>query len=249
MQFNVRKPKIFIVGTGGTGGFVIDHLARLIANEDIQIHLIDGDVVEHKNLTRQSFTVEDLGVRKAEAKKAHIDRTFGQSENVQTKIAYVSDADEFLMYVLDNVEADETPIIVSAVDNVATRRIINQTIGDYPSLAIGIDSGNHDTGGQVVLFANRPVTVSDLLSKWEGLLPTMLELYPEMNNVEDVVPGEGTACEEHAESDPQSMMANVLNAVVIATLIQNIIANHEITHNLWLTDASTGQINACLKLS
>ena len=70
-----------------------------------------------------------------------------------------------------------------------------------------------------------------------------------MNNVEDVVPGEGTACEEHAESDPQSMMANVLNAVVIATLIQNIIANHEITHNLWLTDASTGQINACLKLA
>ena len=233
MRFNVRKPKIFIVGAGGTGGFVIDHLARLIANEDIQIHLIDGDVVEHKNLTRQSFTVEDLGVRKAEAKKAHIDRTFGQSENVQTKIAYVSDADEFLMYVLDNV---------------ATRRIINQTISDYPSLAIGIDSGNHDTGGQVVLFANQPVTVSDLLSKWEGLLPTMLELYPEMNNVEDVVPGEGTACEEHAESDPQSMMANVLNAVVIATLIQNIIANHEITHNLWLTDASTGQINACLKL-
>ena len=106
MRFNVRKPKIFIVGAGGTGGFVIDHLARLIANEDIQIHLIDGDVVEHKNLTRQSFTVEDLGVRKAEAKKAHIDRTFGQSENVQTKIAYVSDADEFLMYVLDNVETD-----------------------------------------------------------------------------------------------------------------------------------------------
>lgn len=50
MRFNVRKPKIFIVGAGGTGGFVIDHLARLIANEDIQIHLIDGDVVEHKKL-------------------------------------------------------------------------------------------------------------------------------------------------------------------------------------------------------
>ena len=249
MQFNVQKPKIFIVGAGGTGGFVIDHLSRLVANTDIQTHLIDGDVVEHKNLTRQSFSVDELGVYKADAKKDWVDRTFGQSENIQTKIAYINDADEFLMYVLDNVELDETPIIVSAVDNVATRRIINQTIADYPTLAIGIDSGNHDTGGQVVLFANRPVTVSDLLSHWEGSLPNMLELYPEMNEVDDVVPGEGTVCEEHAESDPQSMMANVLNAVTITTIIQNIIANHEIIHNLWLTDASTGQINACLKIT
>ena len=100
-------------------------------------------------------------------------------------------------------------------------------------LAVGIDAGNHDTGGQVVLFANQPVTVGDFIRSTSGTLPNMLELFPEMNDIKDTVPGAGTACEDHAESDPQSMMANVLNATVISTVVQSLIANHAVGHNLW----------------
>ena len=244
MNLNIKDPRVYVIGTGGTGGFVVDMLSRMIFGTTTTMTLMDGDMVEHKNLSRQSFQHADLGKNKAEAKREQLRTVFGDVSNIEVIPGYVSSVDDLLATLLTG-DTDRTPIIISAVDNIATRRIINQTIDEYPMLAVGIDAGNHDTGGQVVLFANRPVTLrEDFISTLSGMLPNMLELFPEMNDIEDVVPGEGTACEDHAESDPQSMMANVLNATVISNVVQSLIANHPIEHNLWKTDAYTGQIKA-----
>lgn len=243
MNLNVKEPHVYVIGTGGTGGFVVDMLSRMVFGTTTTLTLVDGDVVEHKNLSRQSFQHTDLGKNKAEAKLDHLRTIFGDVSNINVIPEYVSSVDELLAMLLTG-DTERTPIIISAVDNVATRRIINQAINEYPMLAVGIDAGNHDTGGQVVLFANQPVTVGDFIRSTSGMLPNMLELFPEMNNIQDTVPGAGTACEDHAESDPQSMMANVLNATVISTVVQSLIANHAVGHNLWRTDAYTGQIQA-----
>ena len=74
------KQKIFVVGCGGTGSNYIKELARYLAtNNDYDVNaniiLIDGDVVEEKNLERQSFVKEDLFMNKAEAMeigRAHV---------------------------------------------------------------------------------------------------------------------------------------------------------------------------------
>ena len=66
-QFN-----LFLIGCGGTGSFVVQHLARLMASGDLAaeriagLTLVDFDIVEPKNVARQLFTPADLGRPKAE---------------------------------------------------------------------------------------------------------------------------------------------------------------------------------------
>lgn len=57
--------KVAIVGCGGLGGFVAEHLARIGVGS---LRLVDADVFEETNLNRQLFcTEESLGVAKVEA--------------------------------------------------------------------------------------------------------------------------------------------------------------------------------------
>ncbi|WP_172792972.1 ThiF family adenylyltransferase, partial [Bacillus amyloliquefaciens] len=52
-----------IVGAGGTGSYAINNLLNLYrvrAKERHRVMLIDGDVVEEKNLLRQGFLRKDL---------------------------------------------------------------------------------------------------------------------------------------------------------------------------------------------
>src|SRR5699024_5867185 len=120
--------------------------------------------------------------------------------------------DDFMMELMMNTEDDETAIVVLAVDNIATRRLINEAIDELSDTLpiIAIDSGNHDQGGQVVLYANVPVTHANMLGKkTQVALPTMLELYPEIDIIKsdaDENPGLVENCAENAESKPQAMM-------------------------------------------
>lgn len=59
---NVKNPHIFLIGTGGTGGFYLESLVRLLADfkRPVTIEAYDGDKVESKNLKRQNFTIDDL---------------------------------------------------------------------------------------------------------------------------------------------------------------------------------------------
>ena len=64
MIFSKSRPvKIVLVGTGGTGGYIVPQLYRLLYALDrpIWVILCDGDLVEEKNLGRQNFIEADLG--------------------------------------------------------------------------------------------------------------------------------------------------------------------------------------------
>ena len=57
MKYSKTAPvKIIVLGAGGTGGYVIPHLYRIeyAAQRSMRIIVCDGDVVEEKNLIRQS---------------------------------------------------------------------------------------------------------------------------------------------------------------------------------------------------
>lgn len=61
----LQTSKVAVVGCGGLGGFVAEHLARLGVGS---LRLVDADVFEETNLNRQLFcTEETLGVAKVEA--------------------------------------------------------------------------------------------------------------------------------------------------------------------------------------
>src|SRR5690349_18327080 len=75
--------RLVVVGTGGTGGWLVDGLAGLLldlaecrdagvqfrdnalAPFPVEVALIDPDIVEHRNLARQNFWQADEGQPKA----------------------------------------------------------------------------------------------------------------------------------------------------------------------------------------
>ena len=128
---------------------------------------------------------------------------------------------------------------------VATRKLINGIIFgrlvELRKLTVALDSGNDDQGGQVVLYANGGVRNVEPFGKTQiGLLPTMLEVFPELNNVDDQNPGLVMDCAQNAESKPQAMMANVRNGELLAQIIIRLKETGKAPGNLWRSDILTG---------
>lgn len=238
----INNLSIYLIGTGGTGGFAFINLVRLLAGADVPISICDGDIVEPKNLKRQQFGKYDIDSPKAQALADWASRTILDCPPIGVINDYLTDGDEFLAGICLSTPGDAIPLIISAVDNVATRKLINQALEDLPEY-IAIDSGNHDQGGQVVLTTNLEVTESQGFEVPKQVkLANMLQVYPEIANVDDKNPGLEQSCDDVVESEPQAMMANSRNGDIIANLVMSILGNKSIAGNVFessLADFST----------
>lgn len=235
---NVKNPHIYLVGAGGTGGFLLEKLTRLFANfnHPVTIEVIDGDTVEGKNLKRQNFTFDDLDHKKAQVLCDRLAQLVPHAPKLVSKTDYLTD--NSLLTDIALLDEDETPIIVDCVDNTATRRLINDSVkalgGEIP--VIVLNSGNNEQGGQIVAWSNKPVTNKTLTGEKEISLKSMLELFPETNIIKDdhdENPGLVSICAEESESKPQTMMANVFNSDILASLIFTLATNKTIAHNVY----------------
>lgn len=235
---NVKNPHIYLVGAGGTGGFLLEKLTRLFANfnHPVTIEVIDGDTVEGKNLKRQNFTFDDLDHKKAQVLCDRLAQSVPHAPKLVSKTDYLTD--NSLLTDIALLDEDETPIIVDCVDNTATRRLINDSVkalgGEIP--VIVLNSGNNEQGGQIVAWSNKPVTNKTLTGEKEISLKSMLELFPETNIIKDEHdenPGLVSICAEESESKPQTMMANVFNSDILASLIFALATNKTIAHNVY----------------
>jgi len=66
---------ILIIGAGGIGGLLFDFICRSIAFSalpKIRLTIMDGDIVEQRNLPHQRFSHSDIGIHKVEALVHHI---------------------------------------------------------------------------------------------------------------------------------------------------------------------------------
>ncbi len=241
-----EKLNIHVIGVGGTGGYCIEFLARLLAGGDHKIHVYDGDMVEFKNLKRQNFSKDDVDLNKADVLCRRLREQIMDAPELIPHSAYLTDEDALLAEILVSLENDESLVIVLAVDNVATRKLVNNVIFkklvENRILTVALDSGNDDQGGQVVLYANGSVSnVEPITAKRQiGLLPTMLQVFPELNEVDDDNPGIVMDCAENAESKPQAMMANVRNGEILAQIIIRLKETGKAPGNLWRSDILTG---------
>ncbi len=57
--------RTYVIGAGGVGSWLVPSLCMLIGSGSVTV--IDGDMLEEKNLNRQLFTPEEIGRNKAEA--------------------------------------------------------------------------------------------------------------------------------------------------------------------------------------
>lgn len=251
LQIPMRdKLNIHIIGAGGTGGYLAETLARLLSGEDHEIHLHDGDHVELKNLKRQNFTELELDVNKSTALANRITEGIPEAPNITAHDAYITDKDEFMIELITSFDTDnESLIVVSALDNIASRKLINQTImEDLKESGVPVvmlDSGNDDQGGQVVLYANAPIRYKPVIGKESiGNLPTMLEVFPDLAKVDDENPGIEMSCEDVVESYPQAMMANVRNSDILADIIYQLYNTGTVPYNLWRSNIGTATTTA-----
>ena len=240
-----EKLNIHVIGAGGTGGYAVSYLARLLAGGGHVIHVYDGDRVETKNLKRQNFKVSDLDQNKAEVICSRVREEILQAPEMVPHDGYLTDKEDLLGEILASLEDDQSLVIILAVDNVATRKLVNEVILDDLAearvLTVALDSGNDNQGGQVVLYGNAAATWKrPLCESAKGMLPTMLQVYPELNDVEDVNPGLVMDCADNAESQPQAMMCNVRNGEILAHVVMRILEEHKAPGNLWKSDILTG---------
>jgi hypothetical protein len=125
--------KILVIGAGGIGGLLTLHLSRAITFSQwqhgiVEITLMDGDVVEERNLPHQQFTPEDIGKLKVDALERNI---CNQSEFIQ----YVPDADNFSK----DTDISKYDLVVVAVDREEPRQMIHENAECWLDLRAGGD--------------------------------------------------------------------------------------------------------------
>ena len=244
-----NKLNIHVVGAGGTGGYAIEYLTRLLAGGDHTLHIYDGDCVEPKNLLRQNFVSDDLDINKSLALSHRMTRLVDNPPTIVAHPYYITDKDEFLIDVLSSFDdQDESLVILMALDNIASRKTMNEIIFDdfqYMDIpVIVLDSGNDNQGGQVNLYTNYDIAYETMFKSSNGILPTMLQFYPELDTIKDDNPGLVQNCADNTMSQPQAMMCNVRNGELLANIIYTIYTHQSINANAWKSDILTGNTSS-----
>jgi molybdopterin/thiamine biosynthesis adenylyltransferase len=162
-------------------------------NIPVNLYLIDGDEVEYKNLSRQNFIEQDLGKNKAEVMAKRYSRAFDININAMT--SYLSAQCTELEEICNN---DEYNVIISCVDNVATRLGLTNLVRTSSKFknAVLIDCGNSEYTGQVIYSHAKMPLFDDVFPNTK----------PENDHPDDL------SCADHAMSAPQNIATNMTAA-------------------------------------
>ncbi len=238
---------IVVVGTGGTGGYVVQYLSRLLyalsqhsPHRAWRLTLVDGDAVEAGNLLRQHFLPQDIGQPKATV----LAERFGAVYQIPVFAVptYLTAADglDALMFSPRQEQTPYTPrlldVIIGCVDNHATRQVLDQIFHRFAH-GIYIDAGNDGInpsddpadreavqasgyGGHVVVGVKQRGRV---------LLPPVGTVYPDiLTDTQSALPGQ--ACGQQAVSQPQRMLTNVWAAMTVMSALNTLLTDHQV---LW----------------
>lgn len=163
---------IFVVGCGGTGSRLVPTLVQFIRSitkehnptgwlGSTNIILVDGDVVEQKNLLRQNFIATDVGKNKAAVLANRYSKAYGMNVVAYPKFIekgmkpgpFRTDVMASTGCIIENHTND---MVIMCVDSAEARRIVLAAVGPVYSSkrTVFIDAGNEDAFGQVRMFTN-----------------------------------------------------------------------------------------------
>jgi len=207
-----RKKFIFyIIGVGGTGSLLARDLPQLLIGTKHRMMLIDGDVVERKNVVRQSFQTQDIGWNKAIALARKINTFYDIKCLAYDR--YI-DADS-LVKLIGEKQVGMTPIIIGCVDNDATREQLEKAT-ERLSEAVYIDSANSAYSGNVYVTA---------ISNERHYGSFRSEVYP---LARDKSPLEMSCEEQAAAGNLQYMVTNARMAVCLLEHCFNLISDEPV---------------------
>lgn len=208
--------EIFVIGAGGTGTFFLKEVSRFLAgNKNIfAYHIFDGDVVERKNLARQSFIEDDIGRNKASVMAEILQDAFQIPWRAHD--SYVTAPEQLTKLFTGkgrrgNHCDDVIPVIVSCVDNHACRLLLESIFEKEPNCIL-FDSGNEFTTGEVVLAYKRAGKIFG---------PVRSVYFPDVKNG-DIRSRTEMSCEELNNVAPQHIFTNMMAANILASAISNL---------------------------
>ncbi|KPV45691.1 ThiF family adenylyltransferase [Alicyclobacillus ferrooxydans] len=234
------KTQLVLIGVGGTGGYVLQQVARLLYALKEQgrrvpsVLLCDGDVVEQKNLLRQYFLEQDVGRNKAEVLAERYARAYGI--DIAAYSAYLAPETN-----LKEIGVEDGSVVVGAVDNGSTRRLIHEKLHQLRHV-VYVDSGNSavrvpDDPNHMDRYQLAAIKHSG----WEGqvvvgarvhgqdVLPFPGEVFPDLIEP-DHLPTE-VSCGEVAVSNPQRLFTNLMSATTVLLYLHTLLVDGTILHH------------------
>jgi PRTRC genetic system ThiF family protein len=247
----IRRAKLIHlvqVGAGGTGSWLFPACVRLVrtlqqSGQDIELHLVDFDIVEQKNLLRQNFCAAELGLFKAEALTFRYSAAWGLTLNTITKPFQASMIQPLSI-------GDSLVILIGCVDNAEARRQMHQALSfnkkEQAPVVWWLDSGNRNRSGQVLLGSTPDIQTLRLAfntpgGNYCGLLPSPGLQHPELLIEERrQLPQANLSCAELALRDAQSLTINQSQAAIMAEYLLDLLIAGNLRRFATYLDAASG---------
>ena len=201
---------IKLIGLGGVGGITARYLAMFLASMDraIRLVLIDGDSFEPSNATRMFFS--DCGNKAATTRTELLDR-FADSSLMLTAVEEYVTPENIHRLIRDG------DIVILAVDNDATRKLVSDFCTRHLEEVCLISGGNDGVGqdgsGRETrgTYGNCQVYIR---RAGRDVTPSLTQYHPEIRDPADKNPSD-ESCTELIESVPQILFTNLAAASAI----------------------------------
>lgn len=228
-SYDYSRIQCLVIGTGGTGGYLVQALGRLLygfaqqaEQLAVSVCLVDGDRVEAHNLIRQHFLPPDIGRAKATVLAERFGQIYGLAWSAVP--TYLETAED----VLDCLEGTHIlPVLIGCVDNHPTRKILHDAFERLRN-GVYIDLGNDPMdpvdplgsgySGQVVVGLRHHDAV---------ILPPVGTVYPDILT-DTATPHPTHACGVQAVSQPQRLITNLWSAMTGLSIFNTLLATRTI---------------------
>ncbi len=205
-----RNPlySLIVIGAGGTGTYVLKELSRFLSGNDVpnirRMTIADGDRVEEKNLARQAFQKEDIGINKAAVMADVLNSAF--SLKWESYGEYITETEQ----LNDMVYPDSIPVVVGCVDNHPCRMVLEEFFASVKNCCY-LDSANEfDTGEVVFSYKAEDTVMSPCRSHYFPKIKEKAKARTEMS------------CEELNNVSPQHIATNMAAGNILLTELCNI---------------------------
>ena len=234
MRALLKFDRVIFIGAGGTNGYAIPSILRMlsfsnITNPNFDVIIADNDIIENKNIARQNFIYSDIGKYKAEVMALR----YGTLFNIRTRfINERIDKNKLSVLINNSYGFYRNVLIIEAVDNNASRLMIKNTISssNMKRNVYWLSSGNSDKDGQVILSMH---------SKYMNTR-TVVDIWPEAFTKESLKAEadreEAANCAVNAVVNPQSIAINETAASILRNITYSLIYDKTIENTVYLFD-------------